>query len=767
MRRSCPSVSGPVAWGGRLLRPTSLREADEEDVLSPTTSPEGGQSLPLLKADGSADDEGSDLSPTGADGSVSGRARVVFADSHAAGRRRVIVRAVPPAILLVAAAAAIVVGERRQPRLLSQWQQQHQQHSPDAVLDAAAGVVGLSGMRDTGAKADAIGKSDGRVDEQVCNGQPGLGRQEARRWQLAEAENNVCYELNHGSFMGRDVPKGDRNWCWVDLKRRGCHARLGFRLNWEEFNAAAIAGGSANPPEKFEPLLSPDVCDRREFGTTRAWTSQELEMARDWFHTNVNIYVLNLKMNVVRWKIIDARLKELHLAAERVEGVDMREPGAFDDAKKEGLIPSNFDLTLAEDDAWKVGLGGILGRVGCASAHFKAQATAMKASPRKPLAVVFEDDVWPEKDFVTRLWSMVTSELPCDWEAVSLSSKCPYGKCISPHLSRVQPDGNEPADSCHGGVNYGFQGMLYRVDQLEGLQERWKPVVFNVSRPHCLDVDVALASISDQAAYYAVPFTQQPGFLSEILQKSSRETVDAADAVTASSNSPTCSAHPGCSGLQGDCCPTASNTRLNCCEVTPETCGDIESGVDFVVQSDWGYSVNQVASPDICWTKCQEVPMCQAWTWIKDAGLGGLFPGQCWLKGGLPTIKEKKDGFVSGTLPRAKAYFSAPPAAESVQEGAGNACLEIVNDIEYVVESPQEQRNFWSVFKDHVETADDCCSMCNAEPTCGSWTFVRDAHLPSGPPGQCWLKGGKPTGSTQKSGIISGLRAGVRSMAMK
>mmetsp|Transcript_115012 Transcript_115012/g.371917 ORF Transcript_115012/g.371917 Transcript_115012/m.371917 type:complete len:274 (-) Transcript_115012:76-897(-) len=206
---------------------------------------------------------------------------------------------------------------------------------------------------------------------------------------------------------------------------------------------------------------------------------------------------------------------------------------------------------------------------------------------------------------------------------------------------------------------------------------------------------------------------------------------------------------------------------LNCCEVTPETCGDIESGVDFVVQSDWGYSVNQVASPDICWTKCQEVPMCQAWTWIKDAGLGGLFPGQCWLKGGLPTIKEKKDGFVSGTLPRAKAYFSAPPAAESVQEGAGNACLEIVNDIEYVVESPQEQRNFWSVFKDHVETADDCCSMCNAEPTCGSWTFVRDAHLPSGPPGQCWLKGGKPTGSTQKSGIISGLRAGVRSMAMK
>jgi len=95
-----------VAWGGRLLRPTSLREADEEDVLSPTTSPEGGQSLPLLKADGSADDEGSDLSPTGADGSVSGRARVVFADSHAAGRRRVIVRAVPPAMLLPRSSSA-------------------------------------------------------------------------------------------------------------------------------------------------------------------------------------------------------------------------------------------------------------------------------------------------------------------------------------------------------------------------------------------------------------------------------------------------------------------------------------------------------------------------------------------------------------------------------------------------------------------------------------------------------------------------------------
>merc|ERR1712233_238275 len=96
-------------------------------------------------------------------------------------------------------------------------------------------------------------------------------------------------------------------------------------------------------------------------------------------------------------------------------------------------------------------------------------------------------------------------ELPCDWEIVSLLSRCPYGTCVSPHLSRVQPDVNEPAYRCQAGVNWGMHGMLYRLEALPVVQEKWRKAVFNESFPHCLDVDVALASISDQVSYYAVP----------------------------------------------------------------------------------------------------------------------------------------------------------------------------------------------------------------------------------------------------------------------
>jgi hypothetical protein len=144
------------------------------------------------------------------------------------------------------------------------------------------------------------------------------------------------------------------------------------------------------------------------------------------------------------------------------------------------------------------------------------------AHRRKPLALVFEDDAHPSDDFVVRLWHLVRRELPCDWTALSLRSMCSYGACISPHLARVQPDPNEPADRCRHGVNYGFQGVLYRLQTLPRLRERWRQVVFDATRPHCLDIDVALASISDEVGYYAVPYVQVPGLLQEADIGSSR-----------------------------------------------------------------------------------------------------------------------------------------------------------------------------------------------------------------------------------------------------
>merc|ERR1712183_662299 len=92
-------------------------------------------------------------------------------------------------------------------------------------------------------------------------------------------------------------------------------------------------------------------------------------------------------------------------------------------------------------------------------------------------------------------------------------SQCPYGVCVSPHLSRVQPDGNEPADSCRHGVNYGFQAMLYRLTSLDKVRDLIAQAAWDDSRPSCMANDVALAAMADKVAYYAVPTSQMPGFL--------------------------------------------------------------------------------------------------------------------------------------------------------------------------------------------------------------------------------------------------------------
>merc|ERR1712050_258754 len=123
----------------------------------------------------------------------------------------------------------------------------------------------------------------------------------------------------------------------------------------------------------------------------------------------------------------------------------MRKSDALKDVYQEGIVPESFNFSHAQAEAWTVKqrpLGGISGRFGCAAAHFRAQTHALQARPRKPLSVIFEDDSYPQMDFIPLLWSLVKEELPCDWAVVSLMSRCPYGRCVSPHLTRVQPDGN-------------------------------------------------------------------------------------------------------------------------------------------------------------------------------------------------------------------------------------------------------------------------------------------------------------------------------------
>lgn len=321
----------------------------------------------------------------------------------------------------------------------------------------------------------------------------------------------------------------DRNWCWLGLKDE-CHSHLKLYRSWGTMQGIVAArknvpGRSESP---FHPLEDPELCDRPEVGQTQRWSTLEKRMAREWFDKHVKVFVVNLPSDLERWKMISARLEDLDIPAERLPGVDMREPDALDEAKREGWVPDGFNFTIDQEVAYKhkFHVGSILGTLGCATAHFKAQAHVLDQG--SPLAVVLEDDTWPEPDFIERLWALVWGELPCDWEVASLMSRCPYGRCISRHLTRVQPDVNEPAWRCRQGVNWGMQGILYRVHALPKIQKIWKETVFDYYRPHCLDIDVALASISDQVAYYAVPASQKPGFLVETDHKSLRWSINVA-----------------------------------------------------------------------------------------------------------------------------------------------------------------------------------------------------------------------------------------------
>jgi len=348
----------------------------------------------------------------------------------------------------------------------------------------------------------------------------------SQKWELSDSTIDECFDaLEAKEAVKAEDRKYNRNWCWVGLKEFGCHRHFYDHLSWRTMQDIAVEAGVTSN-QTFHPLKNPHICDKPIFGGTRAWTESDWRTARQWFQDHVSVKVLSLATSVVRRATMRSTLSALAIPFEFVDGVDMRIAGALEAAVDEGLIPSSFNVTKAQAEAYRARenmgtSGSIMGTVGCASGHFRAQMRGVKHEPTS-LTLIFEDDVSPEVDFIPKLWRLVTAEMPCDWQAVSLYSRCPFGECVSPHLTRVQPDVNEPSWRCRHGVNYGFQGMLYRTSAIEDLQRVWKPVVFDDARPHCLDVDVALASISDQVGFYAIPAAHNPGFLHEVSMGSSR-----------------------------------------------------------------------------------------------------------------------------------------------------------------------------------------------------------------------------------------------------
>lgn len=353
---------------------------------------------------------------------------------------------------------------------------------------------------------------------------PNVPNLSAPVWNFTSDEDWLCYNALLGAGQVLGPYNKLRSWCWVGVKQFGCHKHWPDRLSWQQMAAEAARNNMAIP-QGFSPLTNPQLCDQRVLGGLTDWSSQELTQAKDWFAKNVAVFVLSLPSSYERRAAVQQCMRQAYLDFQFVDGVDIRQPGGFEKAREEGLIPPSFDFNWAQAEAYKQGMGAygsISGTLGCASGHFRAQLQGNKSRVPRPLSLIFEDDICPSQDIIPRLWRLVKQELPCDWQVLSLRSMCPYGACISPHLTQVHPDMNEPLARCHHGVNYGFYGMLYRMDEIETVQEVMKEHVFNEKTPHCLDVDVALAAISDKVRYYAVPSSHDPGFLRELPEGSTR-----------------------------------------------------------------------------------------------------------------------------------------------------------------------------------------------------------------------------------------------------
>jgi len=326
-----------------------------------------------------------------------------------------------------------------------------------------------------------------------------------------------------------------RNWCWAAIKGQCLYDSKGHST-WQQAQEIVANQGLAPPVDEvlFTPITSRGLCERLNWAIPGEITPtvSEISEATRWLNEHVYVMVLNLPTATKRWEKISRNLDNLDIEYRRSPAVDMSATGAYEKAKKSGDVPEGFDFEVAQKTAMNKyqGKGGIVGTVGVATAHLRTMRHAIAGAKNhtKSLVLVLEDDVELAADFAARLMRLVQTEVPCDWHALSLKSRCSYGQCVTPHLTRVWPDGNEPADRCRQGVDIGFYAMLYRSEALPYILERMRRRVWDASTPHCLDVDVALASISEQVSYYAVPSFLQPGMLREGHMGSSRWAINEA-----------------------------------------------------------------------------------------------------------------------------------------------------------------------------------------------------------------------------------------------
>eukprot|EP00929_Paragymnodinium_shiwhaense_P079450 TRINITY_DN41355_c0_g1_i1.p1 TRINITY_DN41355_c0_g1~~TRINITY_DN41355_c0_g1_i1.p1 ORF type:complete len:612 (+),score=130.96 TRINITY_DN41355_c0_g1_i1:84-1919(+) len=398
-------------------------------------------------------------------------------------------------------------------------------------------------LRCTGVPTVAVSEAiHSLADAGFCNTSvPPVPDVAPRQHHMTDEVRKICVE-NDDKAPPSSWKWPGRNWCWVHIKRTACYwDRYSDETlpNWwwaQEKNSKWHA--APKPTDYlFTGLENPALCDLPQNGAHIDASAEEMAEAKAWVAKNLAVYVVNLDTAKKRWQSMSGRLSSLGLNATRIAGIDLSKLG-LEGAKAKGYIPQAWNYTQAKamvkrmmnkssehaQDWWLIPDAIGLGTVGCAAAHLNAQrrAAQLASAEGKQLALILEDDIWIEDDFALRLRRLLRDEAPCDWEAISLSSRCTYGVCVSPHLSRVQPDGNEPALHCHAGTNFGFFGMLYRTNALLGLNQKLMMKIWDEATA-CVPVDSALAAISDQVNFYAVPHSQKPGFMSEVTDGSMGE----------------------------------------------------------------------------------------------------------------------------------------------------------------------------------------------------------------------------------------------------
>ncbi|CAK0906476.1 unnamed protein product [Prorocentrum cordatum] len=122
-----------------------------------------------------------------------------------------------------------------------------------------------------------------------------------------------------------------------------------------------------------------------------------------------------------------------------------------------------------------------------------------------------------------------------------------------------------------------------------------------------------------------------------------------------------------------------------------------------------------------------------------------LAAGACWAGGAA------RRGRSGGALP-ARTRAAGPSLTASLKEEENLPVPEggeMEEGVEYKVEGG------WFMQMDHIPNANLCMALCQAQPKCDTFTWVKDA-LDDGCPSQCWLKGGEPSYTEEKKGVVSG-----------